>query len=254
MIAALCNCTQSDPTDMLTNCVKNGEDAEPRVSHAVPIEDYLVLTLHSYFRSSASYRCRIALNLKNLPHETAFVHLVKDGGQHLSPTYRALNPQALLPTLEHDGRILTQSLAIMEYLEEVWPSPSLLPGDAATRAKTRAFALAIACDVGPVNNLRVLRYLKRNLKQEQATIDAWYRHWTESGLAACQALLPVTEHTFCFGEQPSLADICLIPQMYNARRFNSDLSAVPRLVAIDAAARDLPAFARAAPEAQPNAT
>jgi maleylacetoacetate isomerase len=212
-----------------------------------------VLKLHSYFRSSASYRCRIALNLKGLPYDLAFVHLVKDGGQQLAPAYRALNPQALLPTLEHEGRVLTQSLAIVEYLEEVWPQPPLLPGDAGMRAKVRAFALAIACDVGPVNNLRVLRYLKRTLGQEQATIDAWYRHWTEGGLAACQALLPATEHPFCFGEQPTLADICLIPQMYNARRFNSDLSAVPRLVAIDAACCALPAFAKAAPEAQPDA-
>jgi maleylacetoacetate isomerase len=213
-----------------------------------------VLKLHSYFRSSASYRCRIALNLKGLQYELAFVHLVKGGGQQHTPAYRALNPQALLPTLEHDGRVLTQSLAIIEYLEEVWPQPPLLPGDAEMRARVRAFALAIACDVGPVNNLRVLRYLKRELQQEQPAIDTWYRHWTESGLAACQALLPAAEHRFCFGEQPSLADICLIPQLYNARRFNSDLSAVPRLVAIDAAARALPAFAKAAPEAQPDAT
>jgi maleylpyruvate isomerase len=212
-----------------------------------------VLKLHSYFRSSASYRCRIALNLKGLPYETAFVHLVKDGGQQHAPTYRALNPQALLPTLEHDGRVLTQSLAIIEYLEEVWPQPPVLPGDAELRAKVRAFALAIACDVGPVNNLRVLRYLKRDMGQAQPAIDTWYRHWAESGLEACQALLPAVEHRFCFGEQPTLADICLIPQMYNARRFNSDLSAVPRLVAIDAACCALPAFAKAAPEAQPDA-
>jgi maleylacetoacetate isomerase len=212
-----------------------------------------VLKLHSYFRSSASYRCRIALNLKGLDYEPAFVHLVRGGGQQHSDSYRSLNPQALLPTLEHDGRILTQSLAIVEYLDETWPQPSLLPGDAERRACVRAFALAIACDIGPVNNLRVLRYLKRGLKQEQAAIDAWYRHWTESGLVACQALLPKAEHRFCFGDQPTLADICLIPQMYNARLFKADLSRVPRLVAIDAAARALPAFAKAAPEAQPDA-
>jgi len=210
-----------------------------------------VLKLHSYFRSSASYRCRIALNLKGLPYELAFVHLVKDGGQQLSPTYRALNPQALLPTLEHDERVLTQSLAIIEYLEEVWPQPSLLPGDAETRARVRAFA--IASDTGPVNNLRVLRYLKRTLKQEQAAIDAWYRHWSDGGLKACEALLPTAPHRFCFGDQPTLADICLVPQLYNARRFNTDLSGVPRLVAIDAACCALPAFAHAAPEAQPDA-
>jgi maleylpyruvate isomerase len=212
-----------------------------------------VLKLHSYFGSSASYRCRIALNLKGLPYELAFVHLVKDGGQQHAPTYRALNPQALLPTLEHEGRVLTQSLAIIEYLEEVWPEPRLLPGDAETRARVRAFALAIACDTGPVNNLRVLRYLKRTLKQEQSAIDTWYRHWSEGGLEACEALLPATRYPFCFGERPTLADIVLIPQMYNARRFNTDLSGVPRLVAIDAACCALSAFAKAAPEAQPDA-
>ena len=212
-----------------------------------------MLKLHSYFRSSASYRCRIALNLKGLPYELAFVHLVKDGGQQLAPNYRALNPQGLLPTLEHDGRVLTQSLAIIEYLEEAWPEPSLLPGDAETRARVRAFALAIACDTGPVNNLRVLRYLKRTLGQEQAAIDAWYRHWAADGLKACEALLPAARHRYCFGERPTLADIVLIPQIYNASRFNTDLSGVPRLLAIDAACRALPAFAAAAPEAQPDA-
>ena len=212
-----------------------------------------MLKLHSYFRSSASYRCRIALNLKGLPYELAFVHLVKDGGQQNAPNYRALNPQGLLPTLEHDGRVLTQSLAIIEYLEETWPEPHLLPGDAETRARVRAFALAIASDTGPVNNLRVLRYLKRTLKQEQPAIDAWYRHWSDAGLKACEALLPAARHTFCFGEQPTLADIVLVPQLYNARLFKTDLSAVPRLVAIDAACCALPAFAAAAPEAQPDA-
>jgi maleylacetoacetate isomerase len=212
-----------------------------------------VLKLHSYFRSSASYRCRIALNLKGLSYEPAFVHLVKDGGQQNAPNYRALNPQGLLPTLEHEGRVLTQSLAIIEYLEEVWPEPRLLPGDAATRARVRAFALAIAADTGPVNNLRVLRYLKRTLKQEQPAIDAWYRHWSDGGLKACEALLPAARHPFCFGERPTLADIVLVPQLYNARLFKTDLSGVPRLVAIDAACCALPAFAKAAPEAQPDA-
>jgi len=212
-----------------------------------------MLKLHSYFRSSAAYRCRIALNLKGLAHETAFVHLIKDGGQHNAPAYRALNPQALVPTLEHDGRVITQSLAIIEYLDEIHPEPPLLPGDAESRAKIRAFALAIACDIHPINNLRVLNYLKGPLQHDQAATDAWYRHWVQVGLEACEKLLPPAKGRFCFGDQPTLADTCLIPQMYNARRFNCDLTAMPRLIAVDAAARALPAFAQAAPEEQPDA-
>jgi maleylacetoacetate isomerase len=212
-----------------------------------------MLKLYSYFRSSAAYRCRIALNLKGLTHEIAPLHLLADGGQHKAPAYRALNPQALVPTLEHDGRVVTQSLAIIEYLDEVQPVPPLLPGNAERRARIRAFALAIACDVHPLNNLRVLNYLKGPLQQDQAAVDAWYRHWVEDGLAACEALLPAGESRFCFGEQPTLADLCLVPQMYNARRLSCDLSTTPRLLAIDAACRELAAFASAAPEAQPDA-
>jgi glutathione S-transferase len=191
-----------------------------------------MLKLHSYFRSSAAYRCRIALNLKGLAHEMAYVHLIKDGGQHTAPAYRALNPQCLVPTLELGGDAITQSLAIIEYLDEM---------------------LAIACDIHPINNLRVLRYLKGPLKQEQAAIDAWYRHWVETGLAACEALLPAGQSRFCFGDQPTLADCCLVPQVYNARRLQSDLSGVPRIVAIDEACRTVPAFVQAAPEAQADA-
>jgi maleylpyruvate isomerase len=212
-----------------------------------------MLRLHGYFRSSASYRCRIALNLKGLGYERVCVNLVKDGGQQLGAAYRALNPQALLPTLEHEGHILTQSLAIIEYIEETWPDPPLLPGNAAMRARIRAFALAIAADTGPVNNLRVLRYLKRQLGQEQAAIDGWYRHWSEKGLLACEALLPEAGSAFCFGERPTVADICLVPQLYNARRFNSDLTRIPRLLAIERRCSALSAFAEAAPEAQPDA-
>jgi maleylacetoacetate isomerase len=212
-----------------------------------------MLKLYTYFRSSAAYRCRIALNLKGLTHETVFVHLIKDGGQHTKPAYRALNPQALLPTLEHDGKVITQSLAIIEYLDEIQPQPPLLPRDAGERAKVRAFALAIACDIHPLNNLRVLNYLKGPLGHDQAAVDAWYRHWVETGLAACEALLPGDGCKFCFGDEPSLADACLVPQIYNARRFNADLSAIPRLVAIEEACGKLTAFAQAAPEAQPDA-
>ena len=212
-----------------------------------------MLKLHSYFRSSAAYRCRIALNLKGLAHETAFVHLIKDGGQQHATAYRALNPQSLVPMLEADGQVITQSLAIIEYLEETQPEPSLLPGDALQRARIRAFALAIACDVHPLNNLRVLNYLKGPMGQDQAVVDTWYRHWVESGLAACEALLPANASRFCFGDRPTLADVCLVPQMYNARRLKCDLSGLPRLVAIDEACRVLKAFADAAPEAQPDA-
>ena len=212
-----------------------------------------MLKLHSYFRSSAAYRVRIALNLKGLAHEAAYVHLIKDGGQQHAPAYRALNPQALVPTLETDSGVITQSLAIIEYLDETHPRPALLPGDALQRARMRAFALAIACDIHPLNNLRVLNYLKGPMGLEQAVADTWYRHWVETGLAACEALLPASKSRFCFGDQPTLADCCLVPQVYNARRLKCDLSKLPRLVAIDEACRALPAFAQAAPEAQPDA-
>jgi maleylacetoacetate isomerase len=212
-----------------------------------------MLKLYSYFRSSAAYRCRIALALKGLAHETEFIHLTKDGGQHNSPAYRALNPQALLPTLQHDAHIITQSLAIIEYLDEIAPHPRLLPGDAPARAHIRAFALAIACDIHPLNNLRVLGYLKGTMGHSEAETNAWYRHWVTTGLAACEALLPKAKTRFCFGAEPTLADVCLIPQIYNARRFQCDLSGVPRLLAIDATAGALPAFAKAAPDAQPDA-
>jgi maleylacetoacetate isomerase len=214
-----------------------------------------MLKLHSYFRSSAAYRCRIALNLKGVAHEMAYVHLLKDGGQHNAPSYRSLNPQGLVPALEHDGRVLTQSLAIVEYLDEIHPEPPLLPGDAFERARIRAFAQAIACDIHPIDNLRVLNYLKGPMGQQQPAVDAWYRHWVQVGLEACEALLPDggARSRFCFGDSPTLADVCLIPQIYNARRFKCDLSAVPRLVAIDEAARALPAFAAAAPDVQGDA-
>lgn len=212
------------------------------------------MKLHTYFRSSAAYRVRIALNLKNLTHEQAFVHLVKDGGQHKSDSYKALNPQGLLPALEHDGAVLTQSLAIIEYLDEVFPATPLLPKSPRARAHVRAFAQAIACDIHPLNNLRVLNYLRKPLGHDQPAVDAWYRHWTEDGLAACEALLPKDRSgAFCFGDTPTLADVCLAPQMFNARRFKCRDDHIPRLVAIDNALGALPAFADAAPGSQPDA-
>jgi maleylacetoacetate isomerase len=160
----------------------------------------------------------------------------------------------LVPALEDDGAILTQSLAIVEYLEEKYGGARLLPDDPLERARIRAFALSIACEIHPLNNLRVLGYLKGALGHDQATSDTWYRHWTETGLAACEALLPKQASPFCFGDTPTLADVVLVPQMFNARRFNCDLSAVPRLVAIDAECQKIKAFADAAPGAQPDAT
>ncbi len=208
------------------------------------------MKLYGYFRSSAAYRCRIALNLKAIPHEMEYVHLTKDGGQQKSENYKQKNPQALVPTLDVDGATLTQSLAIIEYLDEVHPAVPLLPKDPITRAKIRAFALAIACEIHPINNLRVLGYLKTTLKHDQPTVDTWYRHWVETGLAACEAMLPDTAGPYCFGDTPTLADVVLVPQIANARRFKSDLSGCPRLVAIDAACNKLKAFADAAPSAQ----
>lgn len=208
------------------------------------------MKLYGYFRSSAAYRCRIALNLKGIPHDLEYIHLTKDGGQQKTDAYKKINPQALVPALDIDGTTLTQSLAIIEYLDEVHPETPLLPKDPITRAKVRAFALAIACEIHPVNNLRVLSYLKTTLKHDQPTVDTWYRHWVETGLAACEAMLPLDTGPYCFGTTSTLADVVLIPQMANARRFKADLSACPRLVAIDVACNKLRAFADAAPGAQ----
>lgn len=213
-----------------------------------------MMRLYTYFRSSAAYRVRIALNLKGLSYEPVPVHLVKDGGQQRRPDYLALNPQGLVPALEVDGQVLTQSLAIMEYLDETHPVPPLLPADPLGRARVRALAQAIACDIHPVNNLRVLQYLGGTLGLDQATKDGWYRHWVETGLAAVEAMLAGDARTgaFCHGDQPGLADCCLVPQVFNARRFNCDLAAMPTVTAIAERCEALPAFAQAAPQAQPD--
>ncbi len=209
------------------------------------------MKLHTYFRSSAAYRVRIALNLKGLAYEPAYVHLTRNGGAQKTSAYRALNPQALVPTLEHQGQTLTQSLAIIEYLDEVYPQVPLLPKTALARAEVRAFALAIACDIHPINNLRVLAYLKGPMGHDQAAVDAWYRHWTEDGLMACEALLQTQARgAYCFGDTPTLADLCLVPQMFNGRRFKCNTDTIPRLVAIDAMCQAQPAFSAAAPGAQ----
>ena len=213
-------------------------------------------TLYTYYRSSAAYRVRIALNLKGMPYTAVPVHLVKDGGQHRSAAYRARNPQALVPAFElEDGTVLTQSLAIMEYLDEVQPEPALLPADAIGRARVRALAQAIACDLHPVNNLRVLQYLSQQLGISAEQKDAWYRHWVDTGLQGLEALLADHPSTgrFCHGDTPTLADCCLVPQLYNARRFQCPLDAYPTIQRIAAACETLPAFQQAAPEVQPDA-
>lgn len=209
------------------------------------------MKLYTYFRSSAAYRVRIGLNLKGLAWEAVPVHLTRDGGEQKKPAFLALNPQGLVPALEDAGAVLTQSLAILEYLEETHPEPALLPADPLLRARVRAFALGIACDIHPLNNLRVLNYLKGPLGHTEEEVAVWYRHWVETGLAALERM--VQPGPFCFGDRPTLADVCLVPQMANARRFNSDLSACPTLVAIDAHCQSLPAFAAAHPDRQPDA-
>jgi maleylacetoacetate isomerase len=208
-----------------------------------------MLKIYDYFRSSACYRVRIALNLKKIDFEALPVHLVNDGGEQLKPQYQALNPQALVPALEENGRILTQSLAIIEYLDEVHPTPALLPSDPFAKARVRAFAYAIAADLHPLNNLRVLKYLTHDMGISEEQKNTWYQHWMAKGLSALEKLVTgsAQQTAFCFGESPSLADICLIPQMYNARRFHCDTTAYPTLRRIDEHCQTLPAFSHARP-------
>ncbi len=211
------------------------------------------LTLHGYFRSSAAWRVRIALALKGIPHAQAFRHLRK--GEQSAADFVAMNPQGLVPALDVAGAgVLTQSLAIVEWLEETQPGPKLLPADPWGRARVRALAQTIACDIHPIQNLRVLQYLKRELGQDQPAIDAWARHWIGLGLAALETRLAEPESgRFCHGDAPGLADLCLVPQLGNARRFATDLAPYPRVLAVEAACLALPAFRAAAPEAQPDA-
>lgn len=203
-------------------------------------------TLYSYWRSSASYRVRIALNLKGLSYETVPVNLLK--GSQQSVVYKGLNPQGLVPFFMNDHVGLAQSLAIIEYLDETHPNPPLLPPDAAGRARVRSVAQIIACDIHPLNNLRVLNYLKNAYGQDEEGVAAWYRHWIAEGFKPLEAM--ASNGPYFFGEQVTLADICLVPQMMNARRFNLDLTPFPKLVALDAAASKLEAFIQAAPEHQ----
>lgn len=208
------------------------------------------MILHGYFRSSAAWRVRIALGLKGLTVDQVFHHLRK--GEHRAPAFLKLNPQGLLPALElDDGAVLTQSLAICEYLDEVWPEPSLLPGDAVRRAYIRAAALVVAADVHPIQNLKILNRVKA-LGHDEATVQAWAREVIDEGLAALDQLVADEAGPFAFGAGPTLADLCLVPQLGNARRFNVDLR-WPRLLEIEAACLELEAFRVAAPEHQPDA-
>lgn len=213
-----------------------------------------MLKLYTYFRSSAAYRVRVALNLKGLQYEALPVHLVKEGGQHLSEAYRRINPAAAVPSLVDRDLALSQSLAIIEYLDETHPYPPLLPGDPGARARVRAIALDVACEIHPLNNLRVLKYLTGKFGVSEEDKNAWYRHWVETGLAAIEARLDGSPLTgkFCHGDHPTLADCCLVPQVFNARRFGCTLDHVPTVVRIDAECRTLPAFVAAAPENQPD--
>jgi maleylacetoacetate isomerase len=203
------------------------------------------VVLYDFWRSSAAYRVRIALNLKGLAYRPVAVDLPT--GVQRSPENVARNPQGLVPTLEIDGLVLTQSLAICDYLDAKVDANPFVPKDAAARAKVLAMALVIAADIHPINNLRVLKYLETPLGHDQATRDAWYRHWIEAGFAALEAMVP--DSAFLSGDAPGLADICLVPQMFNARRFEVDLAPYPKLVAMDENLRALDAFARAAPDA-----
>jgi maleylpyruvate isomerase len=223
----------------------NEKNGKRENSREVPMK------LHGYFRSSASYRVRIALNLKGLTAEHLPHHLRR--GEQCAPAYLAINPQGLVPALENDaGAVITQSLAIIEWLDETYPAPPLLPKDPLRRAKVRAFAMALACDTHPVQNLKVLARL-RQLGLPEEKVTGWAAWANREGLSACETLIADERGPFCFGATPTIADLCLVPQLANARRFGVDVSAYPRLLKAEAAAREMKAFANAAPDKQSDA-
>lgn len=211
------------------------------------------MKLHTYFRSSAAFRVRIALNLKGLAYEPVHVHLAK--GEHRRPEYASKYPQGLLPTLVSDDQALSQSLAIIEYLEETHPQPPLLPRSPAERARVRSLSLLVACEIHPLNNLRTLQYLKRNLGQNEEQVATWYRHWIADGLAKLEAELAGSKATgrFSHGDSPSMADCCLAPQIFNAKRYDADLAAYPTVMRVFDECMKLAAFDRAQPAKQPDA-
>lgn len=209
------------------------------------------MKLYTYFRSSAAYRVRIALNLKDIPYEAVSVHLTRDGGRQRKPDYQAINPQMRVPALQlESGETLIQSLAIIDYLDEVCPDPALLPADPVARAHVRAVAQIVACDIHPMNNLVALQYLRR-LGHDDAAVNAWYESWVVSGFEAIEQLLK--PGPYAFGAHVGLADICLVPQVFNARRFKVPIERFPKIAAVDAACAKLPAFDKARPENQPDA-
>ncbi|MDR5736804.1 MULTISPECIES: maleylacetoacetate isomerase [unclassified Caballeronia] len=213
------------------------------------------MKLYSYFRSSAAYRVRIALNLKGLGYDYEAVHLLRDGGQQLKPAYRALNPDGIVPTLVDGDDVLTQSLAIIEYLDETHPEPPLLPRSPSDRAFVRSVAMQVACEIHPLDNLRVLKYLKHQVKVPDETKDAWYRHWVETGFASLEKRLAGDKRVgkLTFGDTPTIADLCIVPQVFNARRFGIDLAPYPTIERIAGNANQIDAFERAAPAQQPDA-
>ena len=215
------------------------------------------MKLYGYWRSSAAYRVRIALNLKGISAEQLSVHLVRDGGEQHKAAYSALNPLELVPTLtlddELDADALSQSLAIIEYLDEIHPQSPLLPASALERAHVRAMALTVACEIHPLNNLRVLQYLTQTLGVDEAAKNTWYHHWVASGFAALEILLKRHSGRYCFGDTVTLADLCLVPQVYNAQRFNVDLTPYPNIMRVWTECNQLEAFADAAPERQADA-
>ena len=214
-----------------------------------------MLRLYDFWRSSAAYRVRIALNLKGLDYDSVPIHLVKDGGAQHTAAFRRINPQELVPALEVDGDVLTQSLAIIEYLDEIYPDPAILPRRPDDRARVRAMALSIAADIHPIQNLRVLDYLRQELKQAEGPVQQWARHWIELGLIALSDLIDRApgRGRYCYGDSVTVADVMLVPQLANARRFGCDLGKIGKLVEVERALLQIPAFHKAAPENQPHA-